>query len=74
MPRCPSRGPDLVSTPEHLRPGFRGRTHRYDPSDFGLTGNEEWRHPRMFRNMTCKYLGANRSYSFPNSTFTVWIY
>nr|XP_016924296.1 serine/arginine repetitive matrix protein 2 isoform X2 [Drosophila suzukii] len=52
MPRCPSRGPDLVSTPEHLRPGFRGRTHRYDPSDFGLTGNEEWRHPRMFRNMT----------------------
>ncbi|XP_017005713.3 uncharacterized protein [Drosophila takahashii] len=52
MPRCPSRGADLVSTPEHLRPGFRGRTHRYDPSDFGLTGNEEWRHPRMFRDMT----------------------
>ncbi|XP_016970751.2 uncharacterized protein LOC108038475 [Drosophila rhopaloa] len=46
------RGPDLVSTPEHLRPGFRGRTHRYDPSDFGLTANEEWRHPRMFRDMT----------------------
>ncbi|XP_016950450.1 uncharacterized protein LOC108024830 [Drosophila biarmipes] len=52
VPRCPSRDPDLVSTPEHLRPGFRGRTHRYDPSDFGLTGSEEWRHPRMFRNMT----------------------
>ncbi|KAH8367724.1 hypothetical protein KR084_002066, partial [Drosophila pseudotakahashii] len=52
MARCPSRGADLVSTPEHLRPGFRGRTHRYDPSDFGLTGTEEWRHPRMFRDMT----------------------
>ncbi|XP_041674827.1 serine/arginine repetitive matrix protein 2 [Drosophila eugracilis] len=50
---CPSHGTDLVSTPEHLRPGFRGhRAHRYDPSDFGLTGNEEWRHPRMFRDMT----------------------
>ncbi|XP_041565405.1 uncharacterized protein LOC108137761 isoform X2 [Drosophila elegans] len=48
MARCP----DLASTPEHLRPGFRGRTHRYDPSDFGLTTNEEWRHPRMFRDMT----------------------
>ncbi|XP_043660465.1 uncharacterized protein LOC122624816 [Drosophila teissieri] len=52
MPRCTPRGADLVSTPEHLRPGFRGRARRYNPSDFGLTGNEEWRHPRMFRDMT----------------------
>ncbi|XP_032581959.1 uncharacterized protein LOC6620206 [Drosophila sechellia] len=50
--RCPPQGADLVSTPEHLRPGFRGRARRYNPNDFGLTGNEEWRHPRMFRDMT----------------------
>nr|NP_001259482.1 uncharacterized protein Dmel_CG2750, isoform C [Drosophila melanogaster]AGB95325.1 uncharacterized protein Dmel_CG2750, isoform C [Drosophila melanogaster] len=50
--RCPPSGVDLVSTPEHLRPGFRGRARRYNPNDFGLTDNEEWRHPRMFRDMT----------------------
>ncbi|EDW78528.2 uncharacterized protein Dwil_GK16484 [Drosophila willistoni] len=48
---CPP-GHDLVNTPEHLRPGFRGQPRQYDPSEFGLTGREEWRHPRMFRDMT----------------------
>ncbi|XP_068156953.1 uncharacterized protein [Drosophila tropicalis] len=48
---CPP-GHDLVNTPEHLRPGFRGQPRQYDPSEFGLTGREEWQHPRMFRDMT----------------------
>ncbi|XP_030567453.1 uncharacterized protein LOC115767342 [Drosophila novamexicana] len=43
---------DLANTPEHLRPGFTGQVRQYDPTEFGLTNNEEWRNPRMFRNMT----------------------
>ncbi|XP_043867053.1 mucin-5AC isoform X2 [Drosophila mojavensis] len=43
---------DLVNTPEHFYPGYCGQPRKYDPREFGLTGNEEWRNPRMFRNMT----------------------
>ncbi|XP_064547104.1 uncharacterized protein LOC135434439 [Drosophila montana] len=43
---------DLANTPEHLRPGFNGHVRQYDPREFGLTNNEEWRNPRIFRNMT----------------------
>ncbi|XP_017872546.1 PREDICTED: uncharacterized protein LOC108620163 [Drosophila arizonae] len=43
---------DLVNTPEHFHPGYCGQPRKYDPREFGLTGNEEWRNPRMFRNMT----------------------
>ncbi|EDV38534.2 LOW QUALITY PROTEIN: uncharacterized protein Dana_GF19385 [Drosophila ananassae] len=50
--RCVSPPRDLVSTPEHMRPGYCGQVRQYNPRDFGLTGNEEWRHPRMFRDMT----------------------
>lgn len=44
---------DLVNTPEHLHPGYCGQPRQYDPREFSLTGSEEWRNPRMFRNMTC---------------------
>lgn len=76
MARCPPSGVDLVSTPEHLRPGFRGRARRYNPNDFGLTDNEEWRHPRMFRDMTCKYLNEviasdYNTFSNPNEVYFV---
>ncbi|XP_030079333.1 uncharacterized protein LOC111598825 [Drosophila hydei] len=43
---------DLVNTPEHLHPGYCGQPRQYDPREFSLTGSEEWRNPRMFRNMT----------------------
>ncbi|EDV95477.1 GH17556 [Drosophila grimshawi] len=49
----PSPQNDLNNTPEHLRPGFNEQqpVRQYDPRDFGLTGNEEWRHPGFFRNL-----------------------
>ncbi|XP_034479862.1 uncharacterized protein LOC117785752 [Drosophila innubila] len=50
--RCQSPQNDLLNTPEHLRPGFSGQPRQYDPREFGLTGNEQWQHPNMFRNMT----------------------